>query len=126
MQRTWIAVGALAGLGAVAMAALTAHAFGGPDAAARATVRSDVEMQIWHALALLACGLWAPRGGRLADAAGAAFTLGILLFCGGVYAVGVFGLPLGTVAAMGGSLLMAGWALLGLSAVRATRNGHTT
>ena len=76
MQRTWIALGALAGLTAVAMAAVAAHGLGGLDPAAVAMVRSGIEMQGWHALALLACGLWAPRGGRLADAAGAAFAAG--------------------------------------------------
>ena len=57
-------------------------------------VRSAIEMQGWHALALLACGLWAPRGGRLADWAGAAFVAGIVLFCGAVYAVALGGVRL--------------------------------
>ena len=61
---------------------------GPPSPAALAGVRSGIEMQGWHALALIACGLWAPRGGRLADCAAAAFVAGTLLFCGGVYAVG--------------------------------------
>src|SRR6187399_808322 len=118
MQRTWIALGALAGLTAVAMAALAAH---GLDQAALAMARSALEMQGWHALALLACGLWAPRGGWLADAAGAAFALGILLFCGAVYATGLAGLRLGAVAPVGGTLLMLGWLLLGVSTLRAAR-----
>jgi uncharacterized membrane protein YgdD (TMEM256/DUF423 family) len=121
MQRTWIALGALAGLTAVAMAALAAHGLGGMDPAAVAAVRSGVEMHGWHALALLACGLWAPRGGRLADAAGAAFAVGIVLFCGGVYAVALSGVRLGMTAPAGGTILMVGWGLLGLSAVAATR-----
>ena len=50
-------------------------------------------MQGWHALALLACGLWVPRGGRLADCAAAAFVVGTVLFCGGVYAAGLLGVP---------------------------------
>jgi len=121
MQRTWIALGALAGMTAVAMAAFAAHGLGGLDAAAASAVRSGIEVQAWHALALLACGLWAPRGGRRADAAGAAFTLGIGLFCGGVYGVGL-GIPrLGIMAPAGGTLLMVGWALLGVSALIAAR-----
>ena len=121
MQRTWIALGALAGMTAVAMAAFAAHGLGGLDAAAAGAVRSGIEMQAWHALALLACGLWASRGGRWADAAGAAFTLGIALFCGGVYAVGLGAVRLGIMAPVGGTLLMAGWALLGVSALIAAR-----
>ena len=116
MQRTWIALGSLTGLTAVAMAAVAAHGLGG-----LAMVRSANDMQGWHALALLACGLWAPRGGRLADAAGAAFAVGIVLFCGGVYAVGLGGIRLGMVAPVGGASLMVGWLLLGVSAVATTR-----
>ena len=121
MRRTWIALGSLAGLTAVAMAAVAAHGLGGLDPAALAMVRSGIEMQGWHALALLACGLWTPRGRKLADAAGAAFAAGILLFCGALYALALGEVRLGIMAPVGGTLLMAGWALLGLSAVIAAR-----
>ncbi len=114
MQRTWIALGALAGLTAVAMAAVAAH---GLEPPAAAFVRSGVEMQGWHALALLACGLWAPRGGKLADGAGICFTLGIVLFCGSIYAQGLGAARSSPAAPIGGALLMLGWLLLGLSAV---------
>jgi uncharacterized membrane protein YgdD (TMEM256/DUF423 family) len=114
MHRTWIALGALAGLTAVAMAAVAAH---GLDPAAAAVVRGGIEMQGWHALALLGCALWAPRGGKLAHAAGAVFTAGMVLFCGSVYAQSL-ALTRGAPAApIGGALLMLGWLLLGLSAV---------
>ncbi len=121
MQRTWIALGALAGMTAVAMAALAAHGLGGLDPVALAMVRSGIEMQAWHALALIACGLWVPRGRRLANCAGAAFAAGIGLFCGGVYAAGLGGLRLGMIAPIGGTLLMLGWGLLGVSAVIGSR-----
>jgi uncharacterized membrane protein YgdD (TMEM256/DUF423 family) len=84
-------------------------------------VRSALEMQGWHALALLGCGLWAPRGGRLADCAGAAFAAGIVLFCGAVYAQGLFGMRVGMAAPVGGTLLMLGWLMLGASAMVAGR-----
>src|SRR4051794_18788874 len=86
VQRTWIALGAFSGLTAVAMAALAAHALNGLEPAALAAIRSAVEIHGWHALALLGVGLWAPHGGRLADAAGCGFAAGTLLFCGTVYA----------------------------------------
>jgi uncharacterized membrane protein YgdD (TMEM256/DUF423 family) len=117
MQRIWIGLGALAGLGAVAMAAFAAH--GIADAGALRIVSSGVQMQGWHALALLAVGLWAPRGGWLAEAAGAAFAVGMVLFCGAVYALGLNGVSWGVVAPSGGVLLMIGWVLLGVSALRA-------
>lgn len=117
MQRLWIALGALAGFGAVAMAAFAAHGIADPTAAR--IVSSGVQMQGWHALALVGVGLWAPRGGRLADAAGLAFTAGLVLFCGAVYSLGLAGVSLGILAPVGGTLFMVGWLLLGASALRA-------
>jgi len=117
----WIALGSLAGLGAVAMAALAAHRLGGLDPAALAVVHNGIEMQAWHALALLACGLWAPRGGRLADCSGAAFAIGIVLFCGAMYSIGLGDAQLGIMAPIGGTALLVGWALLGVSAIVASR-----
>ena len=117
MQRIWIALGSLAGFGAVAMAAFAAH--GIADATSLRIVNSGVQMQGWHALALLGTGLWAPRGGRLAHAAGLAFAIGLVLFCGAVYSLGLAGLSWGILAPTGGILLMLGWLLLGASALRA-------
>ncbi len=104
-----MALGALYGLTAVAMAAAAAHLFPGSQ-----MLRDAVQMQGWHALALVACGL---RARRLARWAGAAFAAGTLLFCGDIYALVFAGVQL-SVAPVGGFLLMGGWALLGLSALR--------
>jgi uncharacterized membrane protein YgdD (TMEM256/DUF423 family) len=117
MQRTWTAIGCLTGFAAVAMAAFAAH--GIPDPAAQRIAASGVQMQGWHALALVATGLWAPKGGRLADAAGAAFALGTVLFCGAVYSLALANVSWGILAPTGGFLLMGGWLLLAASAIRA-------
>jgi uncharacterized membrane protein YgdD (TMEM256/DUF423 family) len=114
-------LGALAGLTAVAMAAIAAHSLGDLNPPSLTMVRNAIEMQGWHALALLACGLWVPRGGRLTDWAGAAFAAGIVLFCGSVYVLGLAGMHLGIIGPIGGSLLMVGWLLFGLSALVTTR-----
>ena len=119
MQRIWIVVGSLAGLGGVAMAAVAAHGLGALDPVALRRVDSGVQMQGWHALALLATGLWVPKGGRLAHAAGIAFALGTVLFCGALYTLALTGASLGVLAPIGGWLLMAGWLLLAMSALRA-------
>jgi uncharacterized membrane protein YgdD (TMEM256/DUF423 family) len=124
MQRTWIGLGALSGLGAVIMAAVAAHALpANADPHTAEILRSAIQMQGWHALALLACGLWTERAGRLAarlaNCAAAAFTAGLLLFCGALYALALAANHLPTVAPIGGSLLMLGWALLAASAVPA-------
>jgi len=117
MQRIWIVVGSLAGFGAVAMAAVAAHAISDP--LAQRVVASAVQMQGWHALALVGVALWSPRGGWLAHAAGGAFTVGIPLFCGALYAQGLEGTSFGRIAPTGGIALMLGWLLLGASALRA-------
>jgi len=124
MRRTWIGLGSLAGLGAVMMAAVAAHLLSaGADPHAAEILRSAIQMQGWHALALLACGLWADRAGRraarLVNCAGAAFTAGVLLFCGALYALVLAGVHIPMLAPVGGTLLMLGWALLGISALLA-------
>jgi uncharacterized membrane protein YgdD (TMEM256/DUF423 family) len=116
VQRLWIALGAFAVLTAVAMAAFAAHGAEALDPAAQRMLHDALQMHGWHAFALLACGLWAERGGRLAHAAGCAFAAGLLLFCGSVYALALDGIRLALLAPVGGSLLMIGWLLLGLSA----------
>lgn len=121
MERLWIGIGALAGLSAVAMAAMTAHGLDAIGPARLQMARNAVQMQGWHALALIACGLWVDRGGVLVDAAGAAFVLGLLLFCGAVYALALGQVRIGPVAPAGGMLLMLGWLLLAVSALRAVR-----
>ncbi len=119
MDRIWIGLGALAGLSAVAMAAAAAH--GLPERLtpeALGFLRSGVQMHGWHALALVATGILAARGGALVHLAGAAFAIGTVLFCGAVYALALAGLRLPYAAPTGGMLLMLGWLLLGLSALR--------
>ncbi len=121
MNRIWIGLGGLLGAGAVGMAAAAAHALAGLAPAALHVVESGVQMQGWHALALLGCGLWAATrsglGRTLANAAGACFVAGTVLFCGAVYAFGLAGVSLAAVAPTGGLLLIAGWLLLAASAL---------
>jgi len=119
VERLWVCAGAFAGLAAVGMAAGAAHGLEGIGPARLQMVRNAVQMQGWHALALLAVGLWVRRGGGWADAAGAAFLAGTLLFCGAVYALALGGWRSGPLAPVGGTLLMLGWLLLAVSALRA-------
>jgi uncharacterized membrane protein YgdD (TMEM256/DUF423 family) len=100
------------------MAAIAAHGFASMDPARLQMVRNTVQMHGWHALALLACGIWVQRGGRVVDWAGASFAAGLVLFCGAVYALALIDMHVAILAPVGGSLLMLGWMLLGLSALR--------
>ena len=115
LQRLWIGLGALYGLIAVAMAALAAHVI---PAAVQPMVRDAIQMQGWHALALLFTGLWSVRAGIFAHLAGAAFALGTPLFCGAIFSIALANVRLPFVAPLGGTLLMLGWALLAFSALR--------
>jgi uncharacterized membrane protein YgdD (TMEM256/DUF423 family) len=122
----WMALGGLAGCSAVAMAAAAAHALPPKlTPKALAAVQSAIQMQGWHAIALVLVALWLLRAGPLpftvANLAGAAFAIGLLLFCGSVYLGDLAGLRFGPTAPLGGILLMAGWLLLALSAVLAAR-----
>ena len=112
--RGWVAFGALIGLLAVIAAAGAAH---GDPAGARARA-SGAQMLGWHALAIVACGLWGAQGGWMTHLAALLFSAGLLLFCGAVYSP-IFGGPsLGMTAPVGGGLLMLGWVALGISALR--------
>ena len=117
--RIWIVTGSVLGFGAVGMAAVGSHVLGDRlDARALHFVDVAVQMEAWHALALVACGAWAARGGWAAQAAGALFLLGTVLFCGALYVLGIAGESLGPVAPAGGLCLMAGWLALLVSGLR--------
>ena len=122
MERVWVGFGAIAGACMVAMAAYASHGLGSTPANVLAGVNSAIQMQGFHALALVFTGLWARRGGWFSNLAGLAFVVGIVLFCGTLYQpVGpswARGFRMGFLAPIGGMSLIAGWVLLGLSALR--------
>ncbi len=119
MPRLLLALGALAGLAAVALSAWGAHAAPARLAPAELGMfNTAVQLLGWHAPALLAAGLLAERGGRLAGIAGALVAAGLLLFAGAVLLRALGGVSLGPVAPTGGVALLAGWALLAAAALR--------
>lgn len=112
-------LGALAGLVFVGLSAWAAHGTpAGFEGAQRRAVDSALLIQGLHALALIAAGLLAERGGVVGHLAGAALAAGTAMFCFAVWWSALGGASLGPVAPTGGMLLMAGWALLGLAALR--------
>ena len=117
MQRILFGLGALAGLTAVAMASAAAHALNGLPPAALQMIRTALQVHGWHALALLACALWLPRGGRWTVAAGWCFAAGLLVFCGAVYGLGLGWWRIPSAAPIGGTTLVVGWVLLLIGAI---------
>jgi uncharacterized membrane protein YgdD (TMEM256/DUF423 family) len=103
---------ALAGAGGVLLGAFGAHALRGHlGEAALGWWHTAVEYQLWHALALaLATYAGRDRAGRVAVHA---FSSGIVLFSGSLYAMAL-GAPhwLGAVTPLGGLAFVIGWIAL--------------
>lgn len=124
-HKIWIVLAAIAGASGVALGAYISHglSFITPDdarEAARASLQSAVQYQMLHALALLGVGIWAQvsGGGRLLAAAGTLLTLGIVLFCGLIYARHLAGFDaLRALVPWGGGCFILGWLCLGLAAL---------
>ncbi|MDH5491890.1 MAG: DUF423 domain-containing protein [Myxococcales bacterium] len=126
MDRILVMLAALYGLTAVGLGAFGAH---GLEARLAGLADGAQRMQWWqtaahyHLLHALAIGLaaWVATRfpGTPALLAGLSFALGVLLFSGSLYAMTLTGLRwLGAVTPLGGLLLLAGWAALGVAAYR--------
>lgn len=117
----WLFVGALNGLLAVVAGAYGWHSLGGDEGGGKMFEIAS-HYQLAHALALLAVAwLATERRGRQAvvvHVAGAAFSVGIGLFSGTLYAFGLTGeVPIEGAAPTGGVALMIGWLALMWAAV---------
>ncbi len=107
---------AVAGVTAVLLGAFGAHALSGHLAAQAMSVwHTAVDYQFWHALALALTVSAAPPGGARVVAL-RAFGIGIVLFCGSLYALAL-GAPhwIGAITPLGGLAFIIGWIALGLA-----------
>jgi uncharacterized membrane protein YgdD (TMEM256/DUF423 family) len=120
-----LALGAvLAGLG-VAAGAFGAHLLRDQLTAAELdTWRTGASYQMYHSLALIIVARMLGRhASRMLRASYWLFVLGIVLFCGSLYALAIKGNPaLGAVTPFGGVALLGGWACLALFAARSGRS----
>lgn len=117
----WIVTGAVAALIGVAAGAFGAHGLRSRlPADLLAVFEVAVRYQMYHALALLLLGVGADRlAVGPARIAGIAFTLGILIFSGSLYALALSGVRwLGAITPLGGVAFLVGWVALILAAVR--------
>ncbi len=118
-----IVVGAVFGLTALILDAATGHE-------GQTLIAEDhfyafsvgLRIQQWHAVALLATGalLYRQDDSRAWRAAAIAFTIGVLLFSGGLYLASI-GVDVGFVTPLGGMTLMLGWVLLGVGGLLGRR-----
>lgn len=118
----WVTVGAVNAFLAVAAGAFGAHALKtrlAPDLLA--VFETGARYHLFHAIALVALGaLVATRPQPAFHWAGIAFTCGIALFSGSLYALALSGVRvLGAITPLGGLGFLAGWALVAWGAWRA-------
>jgi uncharacterized membrane protein YgdD (TMEM256/DUF423 family) len=110
----WIRIAAIVGVIGVVLGAFGAHGLRarvGPEQLA--SWQTAVHYHLFHAVALLALGLYAQATGRPLGVAPWLFAAGIALFSGSIYALVLDGPRwLGPVTPLGGVALIAGWASL--------------
>lgn len=119
-MRAFAAGGACLGALGVVLGAFGAHALPGTlDEAALRLWHTAVEYQFWHALALFAVSVAPLPASPWRRASAYAFILGIVLFCGSLYALAL-GAPhfVGAITPLGGVALIAGWLAAALACRR--------
>lgn len=122
MHRTFLLIGALAGVVGVTLGAFGAHGLRArltPDMLA--VFETGVRYHMYHALAILGVASVAERlqASRLVLASGWLFLAGIILFSGSLYLLAVTGVRvLGAITPFGGVAFLLGWGCLALAALR--------
>lgn len=111
LQRICLVLAALAGFASVLAGAHAAHGVADPQA--RDWMRTGSTYGLLQALAVFAAVSMATRGSRSSMAAAILFLVGILLFCGSLWAIAM-GAPkaLATAKPVGGIAFLAGWLAL--------------
>jgi uncharacterized membrane protein YgdD (TMEM256/DUF423 family) len=118
LDRTFMLIGALAGVVGVGLGAFGAHGLRSrlsPEMLA--VFETGVRYHMYHALALVAtAALMVRLDGRFISSAGWLFTAGIVLFSGSLYVVALTGVTIfGAITPIGGVAFLAGWACLAIA-----------
>jgi uncharacterized membrane protein YgdD (TMEM256/DUF423 family) len=120
MAKLFITLASLSGMLAVMFGAFGAHALRARlDDYAMGVFETAVQYHFYHSLALLAVGVVALSQPQtvLLKSSGWLFLIGILVFSGSLYLLGITGVRwLGAVTPLGGLAFIGGWACLAASA----------
>lgn len=121
MDKLMVAIAAFYGMSGVAMGAFAAHALKKRlDAYALDIIQTATQYQMIHAVAMLAIVALAHAGEFQLRTPLWCFAIGVALFSGSLYALALSGIkPLGAITPIGGVLLLLGWILLIIKAVKA-------
>jgi len=111
-SKQWLLLGSISGFFAVVFGAFGAH-FLKDKLSERffLVYQTGVQYQMYHALALLALGLWAGLSTRVDTYyTGLSFILGTVIFSGSLYALALTEIRfLGAITPIGGVLFLIGW-----------------
>ena len=121
MSRLFISLGAINCLLSVALGAFGAHMLEGRLAADLIAIYQKAShYHMPHGLGLILVGiLGLHKESRLLHASGWLLLVGILLFCGSLYTLGLTGMrSLGIITPFGGVAFLAGWLCLAIAAWR--------
>ena len=111
-SKQWMILGSLSAFFGVVFGAFGAHFLKDRLTEKNFIVyQTAVQYQMYHALALIALGLWAAQYPSTdTNLTGLAFALGISIFSGSLYALAITDLRfLGAITPIGGLLFLAGW-----------------
>jgi len=121
MSRTFFLIASVYGFFSVAFGAFGAHALKGRlDEYSIGVFRTAVEYQFFHVFALALVAILIDRyPSELWRWTGLAFTVGVFIFSGSLYLLALTGVRTwGAITPIGGVLLLAGWAMMGLTLLR--------
>lgn len=124
-HRHCIVSGSVLALISVVLGAFGAHALKDSLIANETTEawKTAVNYQMWHAIALILCGILQNKSGSYLGCA-LFFGFGSLLFSGSLYWISLGGpIWLGPITPIGGLCLIAGWLLLIITQLKHSRNG---
>jgi uncharacterized membrane protein YgdD (TMEM256/DUF423 family) len=122
MLRTFLLLGSINGLVAVALGAFGAHVLKARLSTDMLSVfQTGVQYQMYHALALILVAILSNQFSNSGAVhwSGWLFFVGILLFSGSLYALSLSGVKvLGAITPLGGVAFLAGWIMLALAAFK--------